>query len=138
MNNEDIEQYLKGIEESNLAQAGYAKKQYFMSIITALCSIAVLGLAIYATISVLPKINLLVSDLQVSVENIKIITNQLVDSNLSGMVSDVEDLVNNSQLSLNDAMMKINTLDVETLNTAIKNLSDTIKPLSNFFNLMPF
>ena len=39
-----------------------------------------------------------------------------------------------SQKNIGDAMKKINDIDIDGLNAAIKNLSDVVEPFANFFN----
>ena len=48
LNEEDFKAMMERIEASNVGQEKYAKKQYRMSQITALCSILVLIIVIYA------------------------------------------------------------------------------------------
>ena len=50
------------------------------------------------------------------------------------MVNNVDGLVTTSQEGIEQAMEKINAIDIEALNQAIQDLSDVINPISTFFN----
>lgn len=41
----------------------------------------------------------------------------------------------NAILGMETALQKVNQFDIETLNSAIKDLSDVVEPMSNFFNV---
>lgn len=41
----------------------------------------------------------------------------------------------NAILGMETALQKVNEFDIETLNTAIKDLSDVVEPLANFFKV---
>lgn len=55
LNEEDFKAMMERIEASNAGQEKYAKKQYRMSQITALCSILVLIIVIYAAVTLIPE-----------------------------------------------------------------------------------
>ncbi len=41
----------------------------------------------------------------------------------------------NAIIGLETALQKVNQFDIETLNSAIQDLSDVVEPMSNFFNV---
>ena len=66
---------------------------------------------------------------------------ELAQSDLSGMVTNMDTLVANvdglvgtSQAGVEETMKKINAIDFDALNQAIKDLSDVIEPIAKFFN----
>lgn len=126
---EEYKEYMKRMDESNAAQAKYAKKQYHMSMITALASIIILAIVVWGAV----RINALYSDLQKTMSNIEAVSSELAKADIDGMIRDVEGLVDNSQSGLNDAIQKIDAIDIDTLNKAIRSLSDVVEPLSEFF-----
>ncbi len=87
------------------------------------------------------KINELVSENSDSLsETIKNV-NQLVTDNsdsLTEALDNINELVSANTDSVTEALDNINKVDFDQLNTAIKNLSDVIEPLANFFNKLPF
>ena len=68
-------------------------------------------------------------------ENLEIVTAQLADMELGDMIRNVDSLVTTSQDSLEQMMAKLNTIDFESLNDAIRNLADVVEPLAKFFNV---
>ena len=69
-------------------------------------------------------------------DNMEIVTQTLADADLGTMVENVNVLAAESQSVVSDAMEKLDTIDIDTLNKAIKDLSDVVEPLakvSKFF-----
>ncbi len=77
----------------------------------------------------------MISDLNESVENILTVTTELAEADLNGMVKNINDLASATQIQLGNAMEKLDQIDLDTLNRAIKNLADVIQPLADFFNI---
>ncbi len=121
------------IEASNAGQEKYAKKQYRMTQISMLSNLAALGIIIYIVVTLLPKVNTTLRNLNYIMNDLQTVSSQLAEVDFEGMVKDVDTLVNESNDSLNTAMRRLNSIDFETLNEAIKNLNDTVEPLANFF-----
>lgn len=126
---------MKRIEASNAAQERYAKKQYKMSLIGATANVAVLGLVVFLIFTLLPKINATFEDLNTVMENVETITEELSSIDIEGMVGNIDDLVVGSSDSLGQAMKKINAIDIEKLNDAIRNLNDAVEPMARFANM---
>ena len=62
--------------------------------------------------------------------NLEKVTNELALVDLNGMISDVDGLVNSSQSAVEEALGKINTIDIEALNRAIEDLAAVVEPLA--------
>lgn len=133
-NNNDNSSMLSRIEASNAGQEKYARKQYRMALISMISNVAVLGIVIFITITLLPKVNSALRSLNYIMNDMQSITSELSEVDFDRMVDDVNTLVNDSNDSLSDAMKKLNSIDFETLNKAIRNLNDTVEPLAKFFN----
>ena len=71
--------------------------------------------------------------MQLILENVKVITTELAEADLDQMITNVDQLVVSSETNINEAMEKINAIDIEELNTAIKSLSDVVEPFAQFF-----
>ncbi len=126
---------MKRLESSNAAQERYAKKQYKMSLISAAANVTVLILVIFLVLTLMPKINATFEDLNAVMENVESITKELSEVDIEGMVSNIDDLVVGSSDSLTQAMKKLNAIDIEKLNDAIRNLNDAVEPMARFANL---
>ena len=137
-------QLLEKLEKNSRKQTRYARIQCIFSIGAAvLCLMLLINV-----LSIMPKMNALsestqdvshqvqqvAQKAQTVMDNLEKVSQQLVDADLAGMVSQVDALVTTSQDALASTMDKINRLDIEKLNDAIQDLSDVIKPLANFFN----
>ncbi|MCC8126834.1 MAG: hypothetical protein LIO92_05495 [Clostridiales bacterium] len=131
---EEFHAMMEEIRASNETQAKYARKQYQMSVLSALASFLALAVVCLACVWILPKVNQSLSDLNVIMGDLKVITSELAEADIGGMIADVEDLITSSGDSMNEAMGKLNEIDIEKLNQAISNLSDAVEPLATFFN----
>ena len=58
--------------------------------------------------------------------------------NMDELVDNVDNLIATSQTSIEQTMEKVNAIDFETLNKAIKDLSDVIEPLVKVVKRLPF
>lgn len=134
LNEEDFKAMMERIEASNAGQEKYAKKQYRMSQITALCSILVLIIVIYAAVTLIPKANTTFQNLNLIMEDLDTITSDLAEADLGGMISDIDHLVSSSEDSVQNSLNQLNSIDIDTLNQAINHLNDTVTPFANFFN----
>lgn len=130
---EEFRQIMEKLEKSNAGQERYAKKQYRMSQITALASILVLCIVLYTSASLIPKVNQLLDDIQVSVTNIQNISQDLAEADLPKMIQDVDSLVSVSESSIQTAVNKLNSIDFDALNSAITDLSNIVRPLGRLF-----
>ena len=68
-------------------------------------------------------------------DNMEIVTQTLADADLGTMVENVNVLAAESQSVVSDAMEKLDTIDIDTLNKAIQDLSDVVEPLAKVSKL---
>lgn len=130
---EEFRQVMEKLEKSNAGQEKYARKQYRMSQITALASILVLCIVLYTSSTLIPKVNQLLDDIQVSVTNIQNISQDLAEADLPRMIRKVDSLASTSESSIRTAVDKLNAIDFEALNSAITDLSNIVRPLGRLF-----
>ena len=64
-------------------------------------------------------------------ENLGVVAETLVSADLGSIVKNVNDLASESQTAVAGAMAKLDTIDIETLNKAIKDLAAVVKPLAD-------
>lgn len=134
MTGEEFCAMMERIEASNAGQEKYAKKQYHMSRITAAASVIVLGVVLYTASVLIPKINVTYQNMELIMEDLQIVTSELAEADINKMIEDVDELAVKSQENIGSAMEKINAIDIEGLNQAIRNLSDAVGPFAEFFN----
>ena len=68
-------------------------------------------------------------------DNMEIVTQTLADADLGTMVENVNVLAAESQSVVSDALEKLDTIDIDTLNKAIQDLSDVVEPLAKVSKL---
>lgn len=141
---QDTAYLLARLEENSRKQVRLARAQCVFSAVTLVCCIAILIMAVMFV----PKLDTLVT--QVSgfvdnaekvVENLNTISTDLAEldlstmmENMNGLITDVDDLITTTREGLEDTMEKIDKIDFDALNKAIKDLADVIEPLAKFFN----
>ena len=124
--NNDFQQIMERIDRSNRKQARYGLLQCVFSIIAALCCVVLLLMVV----SALPQFQQMSEQAGTILSNLEAISTELSTLDLSGMVSNVDSLVTESQSSLSDAMSKFDAIDIDALNKAIKDLAAVVEPLA--------
>lgn len=73
--------------------------------------------------------------MDVILTNLDDVTKELAQADLAGMVDNVDTLATTSQRAVEHATEKLDTIDLDTLNKAIKDLAAVVEPLARFFNV---
>ena len=140
-NDQKLLKLIEDMEKANRKQVTYARLQFIFSIVAAVCCMVLL----LSGMKVLPRLQETAAHAEVVLSNLETVTSELADSNLSSMVENVDALVENvdglvstSQSGVEQTIEKINAIDFEALNAAIKDLSDVIEPIAKFFNTFKF
>ena len=128
---------LERMEQTNKKQVFYARLQFLFTVVAALCCVVLL----LSGMSVLPKLQETAVQAEAVLTNLETVTTELANVDLNSMVqnvdalvTDVDGLVGTSQVGIEQAMEKLNAIDFDALNEAIKDLSDVIDPIARFFN----
>ena len=146
--NKELTALLEKIEENSRKQARYAKWQCMLSVVAVILCVAVLGCILY----LLPMLNdvavqaetvmrnigqvsaqLAQADWQGLISDLETVSNQMANANLGSIVEEVNGLVQSSQVGLEQTMEKFNSIDFDTLNKAINDLSKVVEPLAKLF-----
>ena len=134
----ELLELMKKMEESNRKQLLYARIQ---------CAAAVVALVCFAGIfflirDLLPQVSAIMADipglvtqLERVLANLEVVTGDLATVDFETMVTGINALVSTGQVSLEETVAKLNAIDFESLNTAIKNLSAVVEPLASFFKV---
>lgn len=137
-NKQEMCALLERLEKANRQQAAYARIQCIFSILTAVCCIVLLIMAV----RFVPQIQELSSRADAVLTNLETVADELSELDLSAMVENVDSLVSNvdslvttSQEGVEEAMQKIDSINLEALNQAIEDLSAVIQPLAKFVNM---
>lgn len=136
--NKELLELLQKIEKANRQQVRLTRIVCIFALAAALCCIATIVL-VYSVLpqvtEILPQINTVASQMQIVLGNLEEATAQLSLLDLTGMVSDVEELVTTAQGGLEQTMRNVNSIDFVTLNKAIQDLAKVIEPLSKLTSI---
>ena len=128
--NRNLEELLTKIEESERRQEKYAKRQYLMTMVMALCCVGVFCAVLFAYKSVVPTAQRSLQTIGAVAEDLGQISNQLTEADLAALVDHVDKLAINSEEGIQKALEQINSIDIDSLNQAIRDLSDVVSPLA--------
>ncbi len=145
----ELQELLKRLDRSNRKQAWFAGLQFLFSLITAACCVMIL----LAVFNFLPKLEATADQVDAVLENVEdvsdelakadvagvmanleAVSTQMAEADLAALVDNVNELVDTSQTGLEEALGKLNRIDLETLNQAIQDLADVVQPLAKLFN----
>lgn len=140
-NHDRITELLERMEKANRKQVAYARLQFIFTLIAAGCCAVLL----FFGIKILPQLQETAIQAETVLGNLESVTTELAQADLSSMVDNVDTLVSNvdglvgtSQTAVEQTMTKINAVDFDALNDAIKDLSAVIEPIANFFSSFKF
>ena len=135
--NKETLELLRKIERSSRIQiySGYVRTGLML-----VCAVCMAALVVMV-FRLMPQINEILAQAQHAFNQVGTVLDyleqtsyQLSQVDLQGMVSNVDGLVSTGQQSLEASMEKLNGVDFEALNKAIKDLSSVIEPLAKFFS----
>lgn len=131
--NKETLELLRKIERSSRIQiySGYVRTGLML-----VCAVCMAALVVMV-FRLMPQINEILAQAQHAFNQVGTVLDyleqtsyQLSQVDLQGMVSNVDGLVTTGQQSLEASMEKLNGVDFETLNKAIKDLAAVIEPLA--------
>ena len=133
-NKELMEQIHASLEKQNR----HAKWQLIFTVALVVCCVG-LALMVFDLLpkvqALIPQVESLTQQIEVTLTDLQGITKQLAEARLKGMVENVDQLVGSSQTAVEQTMEKMNSIDLTTLNKAIKDLAAVIEPMAKFFNM---
>ena len=137
---------LKKIEAENAEQVSYAKKQYHMSCVRTAASVLTLVLVVVIAAIFVPQlqqtlaqvdtmltqVDTILQNLESSTAELNVLVPQLSRS-VPALIENLNGLVQTSSEEITTALQKISSLDVDSLNTAIRDLKSVVEPLARLF-----
>lgn len=132
--NLEMVELLRQINDSTRKQQRYLKFQCILALITVVCFAA----AVVMVGRFMPQLQSSTAQLQTILGNMETVSEELASLDLQGMVTGVETLVQTGQDSLEQTMGKLDTIDFDSLNKAIDDLSAVVEPMANFVNKFNF
>lgn len=138
---QELIRLLESIEKTNRKQAAFARFQVIISVLLVLCCVVLL----IAGFTILPKIQAIITEAETVVLNMELLTTELAKTNVTDVINDIEALVSNvdelvstSQTGVEQTMTKINAIDFDALNNAIRDLSNVVEPLAKVVKRFSF
>lgn len=150
MKDEDLKilaHMLMDIRDNERREMEYAKKQSRFAVIISLLCLVFVVVTMVVVLMVVPKaldlidnINVIVADAGDSLADVSVVlkdlnkvTSELAEQDIAGLFNNVDALVNQSQTSIDKAMSKVEQMDIESLNEAIRDLRAVVEPLAKLF-----
>lgn len=124
--NTEMLELLRSIEKTNRRKAVTNVVICVFMLIAAVSCIAVFVMLW----SLVPQVNEILGQMETVLANLEQTSEELAALELEAMVADVDALALYAQESLRLTMDKLDTIDLETLNTAIQDLAKVIEPLA--------
>ena len=128
-----MDEVLKKLEKHSRQQLLFTK---ILCVLCAAVLVCVLVTALSVTGAVRQLVTLaeplqsLAAEAESVMGDLEEVTQTLAAADLGGMVDTINALASDSQSVVTDAMEKLDTIDIETLNKAIRDLSDVVEPLA--------
>ena len=134
-----MEQILEKIEKQSRRQLLFTKILCMLCALMLICTL-VLTLSITGAVqeilTIAQPLQQMADQAGTVMANLDTVAQDLADANLGSMVENVNTLAADSQTVITEAMKKLDTIDIDTLNQAIADLADVVEPLakvSKFF-----
>lgn len=118
---------LAKMEETSRKQLRFARIQCLFSIIAALCCAVILIIVL----RMIPVLQGFAQQADVILSNLEALTDHLAQIDLKQTVDNLNTLMTAGQTGVAEAIEKLNAIDIETLNGAIEDLAEIIKPLAD-------
>ena len=118
---------LAKMEETSRKQLRFARIQCLFSIIAALCCAVILIIVL----RMIPVLQGFAQQADVILSNLEALTDHLAQIDLKQTVENLNTLMTAGQTGVAEAIEKLNVIDIETLNGAIEDLAEIIKPLAD-------
>ena len=131
-----VEAHNKEMATTEKKQLKYQKLSFLMALFSCLFTAVMLVILIIVIQAIMPKVDTIYNSTMVSLNNLETLTEDLKTADLSGTVGNINTLTVQATGDLGTTMEKLNGIDLEGLNEAIKNLNDTVKPLADFFGAL--
>lgn len=130
---ETVVALLKEIREENEKQRKYMRRLLHFMQATVLAVVILIVLAAGSIASVLPRLNEVSRQTEEVIANLEVVTGQLAEADLAGMIENVNTLVVSSESGMQEALGKIDAINLEALNQSIEDFSAVVEPLARLF-----
>ena len=106
------------------------EKQNKMTKIIAVLMGIICAVVVISAITIVPRVNRTLREAQQAIEAMNEIADSLDVEELGGLITDTHEFVNTSNEELADAMERVESIDIDTLNRAIQDLEAIVEPIA--------
>lgn len=131
---ENNTQILQQLADSNRKQLRLARIQCLFTVASAIFCL----LLLLSVVRILPQIQELAGQIsglsnqaETVLTNLETVSDELTQADIGSMVSNVDTLAQTSQAGIQQALEKVNAIDIQTLNKAIADLAKVVAPLAD-------
>lgn len=130
---------LKQLAAENAYQSRCAKRQFHLSCVRTAASVAMLVLVVVVAAVFLPRLQQTLTQVDAVLENLESSTGELstlapqLSQSVPALIENLDSLTQTSSQEIATALQKISSLDVDSLNTAIRDLQSIVEPLAKLF-----
>ena len=128
------------MEEKLDLQIKLLKKQNFWLRLRGIISLVICAILIAAGVYLYPIVNEAATQIteiagqaDTAIEDLEQIAEDLNNADISGLMENTQNLVDESTVTVETALQKIEEIDIETLNSAINGLNSVVTPLAKLF-----
>lgn len=126
----DLEGFVRRLEETEEKRMFYAKRQLYLSAVAAASCFFLFCVVTAACLSVLPRVHSSLDTIETVAADLQVVSDQLSRADLETLVEHVDQMAVTSEEGIREALLKIQAINIEELNQAIKGLSDVVSPLA--------
>lgn len=130
----DMEGFVRKLEEAEEKRMFYAKRQLYLSAVAAASCFLLFCVVTAACLSVLPRVHSSLDTIETVAADLQVVSDQLSRADLETLVEHVDQMAVTSEEGIREALLKIQAINIEELNQAIKGLSDVVSPLAKLVN----
>ena len=126
---------LEELVKNSRKQLFYARIRTLTTLVIAFGVVVCIVVALPAVLNTVVKVNTLMEQVSdtVTLANTAVESVTEMSASISEMGTNMDTFISDNSQTVADVMKKIDAVDFEGLNSAIKDLGDVVEPLANFF-----
>lgn len=119
--------------EAGIQDTRYTKGTYYFTMIIAIASALTFLVVLICALVIVPKAINLIGTAQTTLDNMQTVSENLKELQLSETIRSIDDNTSRAMQDVSDSMEKIESLNIESLNQAIMDLSRSVENLNSLF-----
>ena len=126
---------MEELVKNSRKQLFYARIRTLTTLVIAFGVVVCIVVALPAVLNTVVKVNTLMEQVSdtVTLANTAVESVTEMSASISEMGTNMDTFISDNSQTVADVMKKIDAVDFEGLNSAIKDLGDVVEPLANFF-----